>query len=167
MGTGALVRWVSAPASKLGELFLRTPALVRAPIALYRAGFGWILGSRMLLLEHIGRSSGRRRLVVLEVLGRPGPHTYVVASGFGETAQWFRNVMAEPRVRISTGRLTSMPAQARRMTGSEADTALSDYIAQHPRAWAALKGVLEQNLNGRIDPPGTDLPLVELTVRAP
>ena len=166
MTDGALMRWVSAPASKLATLFLRTPALARTPITLYQKGFGWILGSRMLLLEHIGRSSGRRRFVVLEVLANPGPDTYVVASGFGESAQWFRNVMAEPRVWISTGRLTSVPAQARRMTGSEADAALGRYIAQHPRAWATLKEVLEQNLDGRIDPPGTALPLVELTVRA-
>ena len=166
MASGELARWMSAPASKLGALFLRTPALARAPIALYRFGFGRLLGTRMLLLEQTGRSSGRRRRVVLEVLGNPGPDTYVVASGFGESAQWYRNVMAEPRVRISTGRLASASAQARRMTGREADSALGDYIARHPRAWAALKGVLEQNLDGRIDPPGTDLPLVELTVGA-
>jgi len=165
MATGALSRWVTAPMSKLGEMFLRTPALARAPIALYKAGLGGILGSRMVLLEHNGRKSGQPRQVVLEVLGHPAPDTYVVASGFGESAQWFRNVMAQNQVRISTGRLSSAPAVARRLAPSEADRALSDYITRHPRAWASLKGVIEHSLDGRVDPPGTDLPLVELTVR--
>ena len=165
MVSDALTRWMATPMSKLGERFLRTPALARAPIALYKAGLGRILGSRMMLLEHIGRKSGRPRQVVLEVLGHPAPNTYIVASGFGESAQWFRNVMAQPQVRVSTGRLSSTPAVARRLPPSEADRALSDYIARHPRAWASLKGVLVQSLDGRIDPPGTDLPLVEVTVR--
>ena len=167
MATGALSRWVTAPMTKLGEMFLRTPALARAPIALYRAGLGGILGSRMMLLEHTGRKSGRPRQVVLEVLGHPAPDTYLVASGFGESAQWFRNVMAQPQVRVSTGRLSSAPAVARRLAPSEADRALSDYIARHPRAWASLKSVIEHSLGGRVDPPGTDLPLVELSVGTP
>lgn len=166
MATGGLLRLATAPVSKMLGLVLRTPALADAPSLLYRAGFGWILGSRMVMLEHIGRKSGLTRHVVLEVLGHPGPETYVVASGFGESAQWFRNVMAEPHVRISTGRLTSAPALARRLPPSEADSALSTYVAAHPKAWSALKGIIEQALDGRVDPPGTELPLIELTVQA-
>jgi hypothetical protein len=57
--------------------------LVRAPVGLYRARLGFLLGSRLLMLEHTGRKSGARRYVVLEVVGHPRPRTYVVASGFG------------------------------------------------------------------------------------
>lgn len=60
-----------------------------APIWLYRARLGFVLGSRTLMLEHVGRKSGAKRYVVLEVVGHPAPDTYVVASGFGEHAQWF------------------------------------------------------------------------------
>lgn len=165
MASGAVRRLATTSVSKALGCVLRTPALAGAPIVLYRAGLGWTLGSRMLMLEHIGRKSGLTRRVVLEVLGHPEPDTYVVASGFGESAQWFRNVLAEPHVRVSTGRLTSAPAQARRMTRSEADRALGAYIAAHPQAWAALKSIIEQALDGRVDPPGTELPLVELRVQ--
>src|SRR5215469_7567003 len=78
----------------------KTRWLVRAPIRLYRARLGFVLGSRFLMLEHVGRSSGLRRYVVLEIIGRPSPGTFVVASGFGTRAQWFRNVRANPAVRI-------------------------------------------------------------------
>ncbi|HTM84573.1 MAG TPA: nitroreductase family deazaflavin-dependent oxidoreductase, partial [Mycobacterium sp.] len=39
---------------------------MRAPIWLYRARLGALLGSRLLMLEHRGRTSGARRYVVLE-----------------------------------------------------------------------------------------------------
>jgi deazaflavin-dependent oxidoreductase (nitroreductase family) len=48
------------------------------------------------------RKSGLGRYVVLEVVDHPTPDSYVVASGFGEKAQWFRNVKANPRMRVYT-----------------------------------------------------------------
>lgn len=47
--------------SRLGARLLRTRAFVRAPIPLYRAGLGFLLGPRLLMLEHIGRKPGARR----------------------------------------------------------------------------------------------------------
>jgi len=35
--------------------------LARFPIPLLRHGFGWVLGPRFLLLEHIGRHTGLAR----------------------------------------------------------------------------------------------------------
>ena len=46
---------------------LRTRWLVRMPVWLYRARLGFLFGNRLLMVEHIGRKSGRRRYVVLEV----------------------------------------------------------------------------------------------------
>jgi len=47
--------------SGVGARLLRTRAFVRAPIGLFRAGLGWLFGSRILMLEHRGRRSGSRR----------------------------------------------------------------------------------------------------------
>ena len=88
----------------LGARILRNRRLVRAPIWLYRLCAGALLGSRVLMLEHIGRTSGRARYVVLEAVGHPAPDSYVVASGFGAKAQWFRNIRANPHVRVWAGR---------------------------------------------------------------
>ena len=40
---------------------LRVRWLVRAPVWLYRARLGILVGDRLLMLEHLGRRSGRRR----------------------------------------------------------------------------------------------------------
>jgi deazaflavin-dependent oxidoreductase (nitroreductase family) len=77
-----------------GAALLGVRWVVRAPIWLYQTRLGILLGSRLLMLEHIGRQSGTTRYAVLEVIDHPTPDTYVVVSGFGNRAQWFRNVRA-------------------------------------------------------------------------
>jgi deazaflavin-dependent oxidoreductase (nitroreductase family) len=114
------------------------------------------------MLEHTGRTTGRRRFAVLEIVARPRPGTYVIASGFGARAQWFRNVRASPKVRVYLGARGAAPATARLLTGEEVSTALTAYARSHPRAWAALKPVFEATLAARIGNDGTSLPMIAL-----
>ncbi|MEH3143153.1 MAG: nitroreductase family deazaflavin-dependent oxidoreductase [Mycobacterium kyogaense] len=144
---------------------LRCRPLMRLPIVVYRAGLGFVFGSRLLLLEHMGRRTHRARHVVVEVIEHSDAGTYVIASGFGTGAQWFRNVMTDPRVKVSTGCRRAVPAIARRLPVAEADAVLQRYIDAHPAAWESLAGVLDHTLDGRVQPPGTDLPMIELTVQ--
>lgn len=146
----------------VGARVLANRRLMRMPIWLYRAKLGFLFGSRVLMLEHIGRTTGARRYVVLEVVGHPSPDVYVVASGFGERAQWFRNLIANPCVRVSAAGHGPRAATARRLAGAEADAALADYIHRHPRAWAKFKNVLENTLGTPITENGNELPLIEL-----
>ncbi len=146
---------------------LRFRWLVRAPIWLYRARLGVVLGSRLLMLEHVGRVTGRRRYVVLEVVDHPGPDTYVVVSGFGERAQWFRNVQADPRVRVYRGSRRPAPAVARRLDADAAAAVLARYAAAHPRSWARLRPVLEQTLGRRIGEHGTEPPVIVIDIVDP
>ncbi|ODQ94316.1 nitroreductase family deazaflavin-dependent oxidoreductase [Mycolicibacterium holsaticum] len=148
--------------AKAGSAVLRSRPLMRAPIWLYRARLGFLLGSRILQLEHIGRRSGLKRHVVLEVIDHPDPDTYVVASGFGTRAQWYRNIEADPNVRVSVGTRVSAPATARVLSTSEADAALGRYISRHRRAWDTLKPVLESTLGAPVATENTALPMVEL-----
>ena len=90
--------------SGLAARALQTRAFVRAPITLYRHGLGWVLGRRVLMLEHTGRRSGKARFVCLEVVDRPGPGRVVIVSGFGERAEWYRNLLADPACFVSAGR---------------------------------------------------------------
>ena len=71
--------------------------LFRAPVYLYRWRLGWLFGHRLLLLTHIGRSTGLRRQTVLEVVEyrKAGPEI-VVANGFGPDSDWLRNIEARP-----------------------------------------------------------------------
>jgi deazaflavin-dependent oxidoreductase (nitroreductase family) len=146
----------------VGARILRSRPLVRAPIWLYRARAGVVLSSRLLMIEHIGRKSGAQRYVVLEVVAHPTPDTYVIASGFGGKAQWFRNIQANPRVRVYVGSRAPALATARILTQPEADHALDAYISRHPRYWERFKPVLEQTLGSPITETNTPLPIVEL-----
>ncbi|MFP5068311.1 nitroreductase family deazaflavin-dependent oxidoreductase [Pseudonocardia nantongensis] len=145
----------------VGERVLRTPALVRLPNLAYRHGFGMVFGSRMLMLEHTGRRSGLRREVVLEVIGHPEVDRYVVVSGFGERAQWYRNVVADPRVRVTVGRRSGVPGTARVLGRDEAARTLAGYIERHRRAWRWLGPVVERTLGRSLDPAEPPPPMVE------
>ncbi len=138
--------------------------MMRAPIWLYRARLGFLFGSRMLMLEHVGRNTGTQRRVVLEVFGHPEPDVYFVVSGFGTRAQWFRNLIATPRCRVTVANNRATVATARRLSATEADAALADYVRRHPRAWARFKNVLENTLGMPISEHDTPLPIIELRV---
>jgi len=148
----------------LAGRLLRNRRFVRAPIALYRAHLGFLFGHRLLMLEHRGRVSGLPRHVVLEVVDRPAPDEYVVAAGFGMRAQWLRNVLHDPQVRVTTGWHGPRPGRAELLDAGEAAHALQRYASRHPRAWQRLKPVFEETLDAPITTDGTSLPMVRLTV---
>lgn len=135
---------------------------MRAPIWIFRVRAGALLGPRFLMLEHTGRTSGATRRAVLEVLDHPAEDVYVIASGFGRKAQWFRNIAANPRVRVCAGSHAPRRATARVLDQEQADRTLCAYRSRHPRAWAQLRPVLEETLGVPIAEEGTPLPLVEL-----
>lgn len=149
---------------RLLAALLRTRWLVRAPVWVYRVGLGSVFGSRLLMLEHQGRRSGLSRYTVLEVVDHPCADCYVVASGFGTRAQWFRNIQANPQVRVTVGRRRRQPATAHPLDSQHAGAVLRRYAEHHPRAWTALRPVFEQTLGARIDEHATTLPLVELSL---
>jgi deazaflavin-dependent oxidoreductase (nitroreductase family) len=150
-----------------GARILRNRWLMRAPIWIYKARAGALLTSRVLMLEHIGRKSGQRRYVVLEVVDRPTHEAFIVASGFGTKAQWFRNIAANPKARVYVGSHRPEPATARILNQDAADRALAQYRTKRPRAWARFKPVLEETLGQPITDTSTPLPLVELRLDRP
>jgi deazaflavin-dependent oxidoreductase (nitroreductase family) len=152
----------SSLAAALAARLLRVRWIVRAPVWLYRARLGFVFGSRLLMLEHTGRETGIRRHVVLEAVDHPDPNTYIVAAGFGDRAQWLRNVRAIPRVRVCTGSRRPAPATARPLTSEETAAALTAYARRHPRTWAALRAAFENTLGARIDSDETSLPMIAL-----
>ncbi|UGT42093.1 nitroreductase family deazaflavin-dependent oxidoreductase [Nocardia yamanashiensis] len=146
--------------AQLGARLLRTRWFVRAPIGLFRARLGFLFAGRLLLLEHLGRKSGRPRYVVLETVARPAPETVIIASGFGPAAQWYRNLRAHPACRVSIGFRNHVPATARTLTAEESKSVLAEYRRAHPAAYRELSGVIEQATGVGID----EVPLIELTL---
>ncbi|MEN3583084.1 nitroreductase family deazaflavin-dependent oxidoreductase [Streptomyces sp. ZYX-F-203] len=106
---------------------------VRLPILLFRAGLGPLLGRRVLLLHHTGRASGLHRRVVLEVVAYdPAGPEWIVASGFGPRADWYRNLMACPKTVLQFG--DRHHAVTARFLGAEAGAdIMAAYARRHPR----------------------------------
>ncbi|MFD8705429.1 nitroreductase family deazaflavin-dependent oxidoreductase [Kitasatospora sp. NPDC059648] len=122
--------------------------LLRTPILLYRWHLGRLLGSRFLLLTHTGRSSGLPRRVVLEVVGRdPRSGGYLVASGFGASSQWYRNVTHTPKVNVQIGR-HRFAATASALTPNESGLAMAHYAEQHPGAARLLTHFCGLSIDG-------------------
>ncbi len=148
--------------SGLASRLVRTRWVVRAPIALYRWRLGGLFGGRLLMLEHRGRTSGLARYVVLEVVDRTDHASWVVVSGFGEHAQWLRNVRADPHVRVWSGSRRPVLAVAHELPAPDRAQVLRSYAARHPRAWHRLRPVLERTLGAPVDDDGANLPMVVL-----
>lgn len=74
--------------------------MFKAPLQLWRLGFGPLMGQVMLVITHKGRKSGRPRHTMVEyyrLRGRP-----YVFSGWGDKSQWTKNLLADPRCTIQT-----------------------------------------------------------------
>lgn len=116
--------------------------LARAPIALYRAGLGGLLTTRMVLLEHRGRRSGQIRQVVLETLSVDHSALHLI-SGYGWRAQWLRNIEADPRVRVTCGWSRPRAGHATILPPAAGVEVLEDYRRRHPIATRFLAPALE------------------------
>lgn len=114
----------------------------RLPERLYRHDLGWLLGRRFLRLAHVGRRSGKRHAVVLEVVGfDPRIPEYVVVSGFGPGADWLRNLEANGAATVTLGRST-FPAEARRLGTDEAVAVFAAYERRNRVIGPILRRVL-------------------------
>ena len=106
----------------------------RAPIYLYRMGLGPILGKRFLLLTHRGRKSGLPRQAVIEIVRYdPERDMYYVASGFGTSSNWYRNLQAHPEATIQIGNRT-YSVLAHFLSPEESGEEMLRYARKHRRA---------------------------------
>jgi deazaflavin-dependent oxidoreductase (nitroreductase family) len=120
----------------------------RLPIWFYRLGLGGLLGSRFLLLTHIGRKSGLARRTVLEVVRYDRSRSlFIVAVGFGPRSDWYRNIRHNPHVKVQCGRRT-WEMIARFLPPEESGQELLDYARRHPLAMRELAGVMGYRLDG-------------------
>ena len=144
-------------------------ALFRAPIYLYRLGLGWLFGKRILLLNHTGRVSGTQRQVILEVVEHDRTNgSFVVASGWGPTAAWYRNILHRPQVSVQVGRRT-IPVTAVPLTAEEGAEIFARYAARHR---AAARYLLPRLMGFSVDGSEADfravgqrMPFVRLATR--
>lgn len=122
--------------------------LLRLPVGLYRAGLGGLLGKRFLMITHTGRKTGRERQTVVEVVDHdPASGVYYVVSGWGERSNWYRNVMANPRVTVQVGN-HKFDAIAERASPEEGARIMLFYAREHPQALRMLAQIMDYPLDG-------------------
>jgi deazaflavin-dependent oxidoreductase (nitroreductase family) len=137
--------------------------VLRAPVWLYRARLGWLLGRRFLLLIHTGRRSGRTSRTVLEVVGRP-PGECVVMAGFGPRTDCLRNVQAGGGREVVVGRSRFRPA-LRVLDVDEAADVLAGYERRNRLAAPVVRAVLSRLVGWRYT--GTDAERRRLVAERP
>lgn len=121
------------------------------------------------MLTHIGRKSGQKRRTVLEVVRRDDEHgIFIVCSGWGRKAQWFKNVVAEPLVWVTVG-VRTLPVHARPLPPEEAEREFRVYASRFPRNIRAFSRLfLGMQFSGSDKDFATlskDFPPVELSLR--
>lgn len=74
--------------------------LAKVPLILWRLGLGKISGQMFMIITTRGRKSGLPRRTMVECHWING--IKYAPSGFGAKAQWYQNIMADPRVTVQT-----------------------------------------------------------------
>jgi len=140
--------------------------LLHAPVWIFRARLGFLLGRRIVMLEHRGRKSGRLRRTPLETVHRQGD-TYVLCSGTGRKADWYRNLQAHPAEALWVG-AKRFPVAQRFLDDTEAAAAFATYEAAHPKAAGRLTEMMRVSYDGadagRVAMVA-QIPVVELTLQ--
>ena len=117
-------------------------ALYRLPVYLYRIGLGGFFGRRFIMLHHTGRHSGQIRHTVLEVVQYDkNTGRYIIASGFGEHSQWYKNLMCHPDAKLECLWKT-VDVRAERLNAPEAEREMVSYGKRNPRAAQMVAGLI-------------------------
>ena len=122
--------------------------LFRVPVYFFRARLGFLFGGRIILLEHVGRKSGLTRYSCVEVVDRDAnDDALTIVSGYGEHAQWYRNLRARPDIdmRIGTHR---RPVQAKLLSPEEGAGVMADYARRYPKMAPNLMKLCGAHMDG-------------------
>jgi len=115
---------------------------VQSPKWIFRARLGFLFGSRFLLLEHVGRTSGKIFQTPLEVASRDRRRDeYIVTSGTGVSADWYRNIRANPAAAIWLGSHRYAAVQ-RFLPTEEAVERMKAYEREHPKTAVKLESMM-------------------------
>ncbi|MCZ6806509.1 MAG: nitroreductase family deazaflavin-dependent oxidoreductase [Deltaproteobacteria bacterium] len=121
--------------------------LFRMPVYFFRAGLGFLFGSRIIMLEHTGRKSGLARYSCVEVVDRDEGDVLFIVSGYGENSQWYRNLLAHPRVHIRVGR-RRRAVVADMLSPTAGGDVMIDYARRYPKIAPKLMKLCAAHMDG-------------------
>jgi deazaflavin-dependent oxidoreductase (nitroreductase family) len=107
-----------------------------------------MFGDRFILITHTGRRSGRTYRTTLEVVEHDhATDEYIVCSGTGPHADWYRNLRANPAAEAQVGNRRWRPA-CRFLSSEQAATRFTTYERRHPRTAARLLELMGNSYDG-------------------
>ena len=114
--------------------------VARLPLLLWRMGLGRLAGRLFLVLGTTGRKSGQPRYTALEYHAWRG-RKYVF-SAWGDRAQWYKNIEADPHATIQTWEGPEA-VTVRRVTDDGELAEAFELVEQNAamRRWVALLGI--------------------------
>ncbi len=139
--------------------------VLHLPVGVFRARLGFVFGNRFVMLEHVGRRSGRTRYTPLEVVGHEG-NAFIVCSGTGPNADWYRNITTTPAKALWVGSRRCEVAQ-RLLPTPEAATAFARYESAHAKSASRLMELMGVSHDGTHQSRETmveQIPMVELRI---
>ncbi len=144
--------------------------LLHLPVHLYRMRLGFLLGDRFVLITHRGRKTGQDHQTTVEVVEHDEQtHEYIVCSGTGPDADWYRNLAARPASAIQVRNRSWVPTQ-RVLDDEEAARRFAAYETRHPgtarRLLAAMGNSYDGTDEGRLDMMGS-MPMVAFSDSGP
>ena len=120
--------------------------LLHLPVHLFSLHLGFLMGDRFLMITHLGRKSGRTYQTPVEVVERADGE-YVVCSGTGPGADWYRNIVATPAVEVQVRNRSWRPEQ-RLLDSAEAASWFKRYEEVHPKTAARLLASMGNSYDG-------------------
>ena len=108
--------------------------LFRIPLHMHNVGLrGWErhIGVQLMKITTKGRRTEKPHSVLVDVIGHDQEEdAYYVSSAYGASADWVRNIRADPIFRVKVGKKI-FDAEARRIPGRDAEDMLMRYIKEH------------------------------------
>lgn len=134
------------------------------PRLIYAVGLGPFYGRFVMLLTTRGRRSGKTRVTPLQY--ERVDDTFVVGSARGTRSDWYRNILADPRVEVRAGRARF---NATAKTCSD-PTSITDFLElrleRHPRIVGGilrLRGVPANPTRSDLETYAARMAMVTLT----
>lgn len=107
-----------------------------------------MMPKRFLFLTHIGRKSNEPRYVVVEVADYDAVNDiYYIVSGYGEKANWYRNIVKTPAVKIQVGR-RKLRVVAQPLSAIQSGEKMVEYAAKYPKLAQGLMRFLKIETDG-------------------
>lgn len=125
--------------------------MYRAPILFYTIGLGSLMGKRFLLLNHVGRKSGKPRQAALEVVAHDAlTGEYFVNVGFVPRSDWYLNLLQQPETSIQVGK-NKIEVTAKQCSSKKGGELLRAFAEKHPTQAKSFSSFLGYKTDGTME----------------